>query len=116
LITFSPLAAGLLSGKYQGDQVPDASRRSFVSNLGGRVTPRVFGAVDAYLAVAQKHCVDPIHMALAWCHTRPFMCSAIFGATNMKQLEHILDGADIVLSQECLDDLNAAHKAHPMPY
>jgi len=44
------------------------------------------------------------------------MCSAIFGATTMEQLEHILDGADVVLSQECLDDLNAAHKAHPMPY
>ena len=116
LITFSPLAAGLLSGKYQGDQVPDASRRSFVNNLGGRVTPRVFDAVDAYLAVAQKHNVDPIHMALAWCHSRPFMCSAIFGATTTDQLEHILDGADVVLSQECLDDLNAAHKAHPMPY
>ena len=116
LITFSPLAAGLLSGKYQGDQVPDASRRSFVNNLGGRVTPRVFDAVEAYLAVAQKHGVDPVHMALAWCHTRPFMCSAIFGATTMEQLEHIVDGADVVLSQECLDDLNAAHKAYPMPY
>ena len=116
LITFSPLAAGLLSGNYQVDQVPDASRRSFVNNLGGRVTPRVFDAVDAYLAVAQKHNVDPIHMALAWCHSRPFMCSAIFGATTMDQLEHILDGADVGLSQECLDDLNAAHKAHPMPY
>jgi aryl-alcohol dehydrogenase-like predicted oxidoreductase len=44
------------------------------------------------------------------------MCSAIFGATTMEQLEHILDGADVVLSQECLDDLNAAHKAYPMPY
>ena len=33
----------------------------------------------------------------------------------MDQLEHILDGADVVLSQECLDDLNAAHKAHQCP-
>jgi len=116
LITFSPLAAGLLTGKYRGDTVPDGSRRSFVNNLGGRVTPRVFAAVDAYLAVAEKHDVDPIHMALAWCHTRPFMCSAIFGATRMDQLEHILNGSDVVLSQDCLDDITAAHKAHPMPY
>ena len=116
LIAFSPLAVGLLSGKYQNGAVPDGSRRSIGSDLGGRVTERVWPAVDAYLAIAQKHGLDPIHMALAWCVKRPFMCSAIFGATTISQLEHIFKGSDVTLSQECLDDISQAHKAHPMPY
>lgn len=116
LLAFSPLAAGLLTGKYQGGAVPKGSRRSIVDNLGGRVTDRVFAAVDAYLSVAQKHNVDPIHMALAWCRTRPFMCSAIFGATTQSQLDHILKTPSVSLTDECLQDIAAAHKAHPMPY
>ena len=55
-------------------------------------------------------------MSLAWCLTRPFMCSAIFGATRHEQLEHILKTTTIELSDECLDDIAKAHKAHPMPY
>jgi len=57
-----------------------------------------------------------VHMSLAWCLTRPFMCSAIFGATRHEQLEHILKTTNVELSDECLDDIAKAHKAHPMPY
>ena len=116
LIAFSPLAAGFLTGKYQDGNIPAGSRMSLVENLSGRANPRVYPAVDAYLAIARKHGIDPVHMALAWCRTRPFMCSAIFGATRLGQLEHILGASDVVLSQECLDDITDAHKAHPMPY
>jgi aryl-alcohol dehydrogenase-like predicted oxidoreductase len=42
--------------------------------------------------------------------------SAIFGATTNQQLEHILAGLDVTLGDDVLDDLNDAHKAHPMPY
>ena len=116
LLAFSPLAAGLLTGKYQDGVVPEGSRMTFVSNLGGRVTDRMPAAVAAYLEVAQRHGIDPVHMALAWCRTRPFMASAIFGATRMDQLEHALKSVDVDLSDEVLDDIAAAHKAHPMPY
>ena len=116
LIAFSPLAAGFLTGKYQDGNVPAGSRMSVVENLSGRANPRVYPAVNAYLGIARKHGIDPVHMALAWCRTRPFMCSAIFGATRLGQLEHILGASDVVLSQECLEDIAVAHKAHPMPY
>ena len=116
LIAFSPLAVGLLSGKYQNGVVPDGSRKSIGPDLGGRATERVWLAVDAYLAIAQKYGLDPVHMALAWCVKRPFMCSAIFGATTISQLEHILKVSDVTLSQECLYDISQVHKAHPMPY
>ncbi|MFK7754630.1 MAG: aldo/keto reductase, partial [Sedimentitalea sp.] len=79
LIAFTPLAAGLLSGKYQNGAVPDGSRMSIGPELGGRKNPRVFAAVDAYLDIAARHGLDPVQMSLAWCRTRPFMASAIFG-------------------------------------
>ena len=116
LLAFSPLAAGLLSGKYQDGAIPAGSRMSIVDNLGGRKGPRAFEAVAAYLDVAARHGLDPVQMALAWCLIRPFMASVIFGATTQVQLEHALGAADLVLSEEVLRDLNAVHRAHPMPY
>ncbi len=116
LLPFSPLAAGLLSGKYQGGAQPEASRMTINGDLGGRVGPRAFEAVAAYLEVAQRFGLDPVHMALAWTVQRPFVCSTIFGATTTQQLAHILDGTDLVLSPEVMAALDAAHRAHPMPF
>lgn len=116
LLAFSPLAAGLLSGKYQNGALPTGSRMAINGDLGGRKTPRAFEAVADYHAVAQKHGLDPVQMALAWCLTRPFLCSAIFGATDMAQLDLALGAADITLAPEVLSDLDATHKAHPMPF
>ena len=116
LLAFSPLAAGFLTGKYQDGAVPEASRMSLNSDMGGRKTDRVFAAVDAYLEIAGRHGLDPTQMALAWCMTRPFMCSVIFGATNMAQLEVAIGAADVTLSDEVMAEITAAHRAHPMPY
>ncbi len=116
LLAFSPLAAGLLTGKYQSGQVPSGSRMQASADLGGRLSNRVGPAVTAYLDIAKKYGIDPIHMALSWAQSRPFMGSVIFGATHQVQLEHILKGADIKLSDEILNDIQLAHKAHPMPY
>ena len=116
LMAYSPLATGYLTGKYRNGAVPDGSRMSLSAGLGGRVSPRAPDAVEAYWAIAQKHGLDPIHMALAWCMQRPFTMSAIFGATTSDQLAHIIAGKDLTLSAEVLRDIDAAHRAHPMPY
>ncbi|MEJ6389334.1 aldo/keto reductase [Gymnodinialimonas ulvae] len=116
LLAFSPLATGLLTGKYQGGAVPEGSRMSLTPELGGRKTARAFEAAAAYLAVAEKHGLDPVHMALAFTVQRPFAVSTIFGATTCAQLAHIIDGKDVVLSDEVLADLDVTHRAHPMPY
>ncbi|MFD3189494.1 aldo/keto reductase [Sedimentitalea sp. HM32M-2] len=116
LLAFSPLAAGLLTGKYQGGAVPPGSRKSLTPKLGGRESPRVHGAVDAYLDIARRHGLDPVHMALAWCRTRPFMTSAIFGATHLDQLDRALGSVETDLDDTVLAEINAAHRAHPMPY
>lgn len=116
MFSFSPLATGLLTGKYQGGKVPEGSRLSLNDDLGGRKSVRAFEAVGAYLEVAKNHGLDPVHMALAWCCQRPFMGSVIFGATRMDQLETALGAADVTLSDEVLVALDEVNKAHPMPY
>lgn len=115
LLAFSPLGTGYLTGKYQ-DGTPVGSRMTHGPTMGGRETPRVRAAVAGYLDIAHKHGIDPIHMALAFCRQRPFPVSAIFGATHMDQLQHILEGKDMVLADEVLADIDAAHRANPMPY
>ena len=115
LLAFSPLACGLLTGKYQ-DAVPSGSRLSINGNLGGRMTPRTLTVTQVYLDIARDHGLDTVHMAMAWQATRPFAVSAIFGATNVDQLAHLLAGRDVVLSDEVIAELDAAHKANPMPY
>ena len=116
LLAFSPLATGLLSGKYKRDVTPKGTRREVSDTLGGRITDRVWGAVEAYEAIAAKHGLDINQMALAWCRTRPFMASAIFGATKPEQLKVALGSVEVELSDEVLEEIGAAHRAHPMPY
>ncbi|MBM2323055.1 MULTISPECIES: aldo/keto reductase [Marivita] len=116
LLPFSPLAAGLLTGKYQNGAVPDGSRMAINGNLGGRKTDRAFEAVDAYAKVAQEAGLDMALMALAWSAQRPFVASSIFGATTADQLAHLLRAEDVRLSAEVLKALDETHKKHPMPY
>jgi len=115
LLTYSPLAAGILTGKYQGGAVPENSRRSRVENLGGRWTRQAEAATGAYLDVARKHGLHPVHMALAFCISRPFMTSTIIGATSLEQLEICLGATDVTLSEEVMADIDAVRRDHPMP-
>jgi len=116
LLAFTPLAAGLLTGKYQDGAMPDRSRMTVNASLGGRKTGRAFKAVDAYLEIAARHGLDPTQMALAWCINRPFMGSVIFGATSVAQLDLALGAAEVALSDEVLQEIDATHRAHPMPF
>ena len=116
LMAFSPLAAGLLTGKYLDGNVPKNSRKLINNDLSGRDNTRSEVAVRSYLSIAEKFGIQPIHLALAWCRTRPFMCSSIFGATSVDQLPVILESVDIDLNDECLDLINETHKLNPMPY
>ncbi len=116
LLSFSPLAAGILTGKYLDGAVPEGSRRSLSPDMGGRVAPREESAARAYVDLATRHGLDPVHMAMAWQTTRPFPVCPIFGATSVQQLERIIAGMGVTLGDEVLADIAAVHKAHPMPY
>jgi aryl-alcohol dehydrogenase-like predicted oxidoreductase len=115
LLAYSPLAAGLITGKYQGDVIPPGTRRVATPELGGRVTPLAFAVVDEYLAVARKHGLGIVQMALAFCLTRPFMASVIIGSTTLQQLETCIGATDVTLDQAVLDDIQAVYRRYPVP-
>lgn len=116
LLAFSPLAAGLLTGKYRDGAIPADSRRSRVETLGGRYTPQALAAVDAYHALAARHGLDPIRMAIAFVMSRPFTTSTIIGATTVGQLKTVLGAAAVRLSADVLTDIAATRREHPMPF
>ncbi|MDP4031786.1 MAG: aldo/keto reductase [Pseudorhodobacter sp.] len=116
LLAYSPLAAGLLSGKYAGDVTPEGTRRARNPALGGRITPQVFPAVAAYLGLAADAGLDPCQMALAFCRSRPFVTIPIIGATTLAQLASNIGAAGISLSPEVLAGINALHRAYSAPY
>jgi aryl-alcohol dehydrogenase-like predicted oxidoreductase len=116
LLPFSPLACGLLTGKYQDSKIPDGSRMTINPDMHGRVNPRSLAAIDAYVKIAQDFEMDPTHLALAFCHQRPFIASSIIGATSIEQLDASIQSSDIVLSKEIQDAIHEAHHQNPMPY
>lgn len=115
LMAYSPLAAGLLTGKYQNGARPEGSRATINTDLGGRLTPYQEPAVKAYVEVAAKHGLDLAQMALAFCLSRPFMAAAIIGATSMAQLKHDMAAADLTLSDDVFADIAKVHRLYPMP-
>ncbi len=115
LLAYSPLAGGILSGKYLDGQKPAGSRGSINGDIGGRLQPRQEPATRAYVEIARKHGLDPSAMALAFCLTRPFMASVIIGATSMEQLKTDISAADLTLSDEVLAEIAKVHRFYPMP-
>lgn len=116
LLAFSPLATGLLSGKYAGDVIPEGSRRSLNADLSGRITPQVFPAVAAYLGIAARHGLDSCQMAIAFCRSRPFATIPIIGATTPEQLRTNLGATAVTLPPEVLAEIAETHRAYPVPY
>ncbi len=115
LLAYSPLAAGLLTGKYLNGDLPAGSRAIVSPGLGGRLQPLQEKPVAAYVEIARRHGLDPAQMALAFCLTRPFMTSVIIGATTPEQLETAIGARDVTLSEEVLKEIAGAHRQYPMP-
>lgn len=115
LLAYSPLAAGLLSGKYLNGANPEGSRLSINGDLGGRYTEYQEPAVQAYATLAREHNLDLAQMQLAFSLTRPFMTSVIIGATSMDQLKTNIGAKDVVLSADVLKGIARLHKMYPAP-
>ena len=116
LLAFSPLAAGLLTGKYGGGVKPEGSRAAIGGDLGGRWTDRALAAAAAYGELAREVGMDPVHLSLRFCLTRPFPCIPIFGATTMEQLRVILDCPPEPLPDDMMERIDEVHRTHAMPY
>lgn len=115
LLAYSPLAAGALSGKYIDGARPTGARWSIDHRPSRYNKPNGEKAVKDYLAIAKKYNLDPCQMALAFVNSRPFLTSTIIGATKMEQLKTNIASHDLVLPQDCLEEIDAVHENNPNP-
>ena len=116
LLAYSPLAFGMLSGKYLNGQMPQGSRLQ----LFGDSFPRYQGtrsqlAVEEYFKIATKHDLSLTQMSLAFVNMQHFVTSNIIGATNLDQLKENIDSVNLELTDEVLDDINKIHENNPSP-
>lgn len=115
LLAYSPLAFGWLTGKYHADANAQG-RINLFPNFGQRYAKvNVPAATQAYIQIAQKNGLTPTTMALAFARTRWFTSSVIVGATTMAQLEENLASAEVLLSPEILNEIEAVHRLYTNP-
>jgi aryl-alcohol dehydrogenase-like predicted oxidoreductase len=115
LLAYSPLAQGWLTGKYQRGARPPGSRRQLFDRLQRYETPNAEPAIDAYLDVARRHDLDPAQMALAFVVSRPFVTSAIIGATTMEQLKTNIAARDVRITEEIEREIDDIHVIYTYP-
>ncbi len=116
LLPYSPLACGMLTGKYENGARPAGSRLTTNPDLWGRANDSVWPVIDQYVAIARKHGIDPAQMAIAFCNQRPFVTSSIIGATSIEQLAVNLGAAELELCDEVLEDIQKVYHQYPIPY
>jgi voltage-dependent potassium channel beta subunit len=107
-VVWSPLAQGLLTGKYAGGRIPpgsrgaDEQRNKFLRPL---LSPDNLAKAAHLAAVARDLGLTPAQLALAWVLAQPNISSAIMGATRIEQLQENLGAADVALAPEVLERL-----------
>ena len=113
LLVWSPLAGGLLSGKFSRDnQSPEGSRRSgFDFPIVDK--ERAWNVIDALRPIAEAHGCSPARIALAWLLAKPVVTSVLVGAKRLSQLEDNIAAVDITLSEEELRLLDAVSELPP---
>ncbi|MEM6633168.1 MAG: NADP(H)-dependent aldo-keto reductase [Bacteroidota bacterium] len=115
LLAYSPMAFGLLSGKYHQTSKPDDGRLSLFKQMSRYNGKQAFDATAEYLGVAQKYGISLAQMSLAFVNSRPFLTSNIIGATTMAQLKENIASIYVELSEECLKEIEAIHYRIPNP-
>jgi aryl-alcohol dehydrogenase-like predicted oxidoreductase len=115
LLAYSPLAFGVLSGKYLNGVQPPAARLTLYPHYDRYSSPQAQKATHDYVALARVYGLEPAQMALAYVTSRPFLCSNIIGATTLQQFRLNLSSAELTLDDEVLDQIEAIHRRHPNP-
>jgi len=115
LLAYSPLAFGVLSGKYLDGARPPGARLTLFSRFQRYTGERVERAVRAYVELARRHGLDPAQMALAYVYARPFVTSVLVGATTMMQLRQNIAAAELKLPPEVVAGIENIHRDHSNP-
>ncbi|MBZ9558246.1 MULTISPECIES: NADP(H)-dependent aldo-keto reductase [unclassified Modicisalibacter] len=117
LLAYSPLAFGVLSGKYLDGARPPQGRLTLFERFQRYTSDVAEQATRAYVDIARQHDLDPAQMALAFVNSRPFLTSNIIGATTLDQLESNLASESLTLEPAVLEAIDAVHRrlSNPCP-
>ncbi|CAA0154129.1 putative oxidoreductase, NADP(H)-dependent aldo-keto reductase [Tenacibaculum maritimum] len=116
LLAYSPLAQGVLSGKYLGGKTPEGARGTLFPRFIARYTSEGSQkAVREYQRIAVKNGLTLSELALAYINQLPFVTSNIIGATKMSQLKENINSIHMELSSEILNEIEAIHALIPNP-
>ncbi|AXS84654.1 NADP(H)-dependent aldo-keto reductase [Marinobacter sp. Arc7-DN-1] len=115
LLAYSPLAFGMLSGKYLGGKWPEKARMTLYERFSRYTSDRGMEATRAYVELARQHGLSPVQMALAYVSSRSFVTSNIIGATSMEQLRENIGSTRITLSSELQEAIEAIHQEFTYP-
>ncbi len=117
ILPWSPLAGGLLTGKFGPDRTPPAGARltRWQERYATLATERNWRILEALESVAKGAGAEPSAVALAWLLKKPAVTSVIFGARSLEQLESNLEAARLELSDEAMGRLDEA-SAEPFGY
>lgn len=124
LLPYSPIGGGVLSGKYNGGALPEGARFSGYLQKGGTrqrematrfVNEKSLGTTVELMKLAEELSIDVVTLAVAWSKQHDFVASTIIGANSIKQLEPSLAAADVTLSEETLQRINAISQQYPYP-
>ena len=114
IICFSPLAGGLLTGKYQSDQPPAPDTRFGLHQFSNAMYwhPAEFDSIEALKSVAREIDVSLPTLAIAWTLSRPAITAPIVGASKPEQLDDSLAAVDVTLPQDVLSRLDEITREH----
>ncbi|MCG7987122.1 MAG: NADP(H)-dependent aldo-keto reductase [Candidatus Thiodiazotropha weberae] len=115
LLAYSPMAFGVLSGKYLEGKQPAKARLTLFERFTRYTNHQASAASERYVTLAREHGLDPGQMALAYVTSRPFVTSTIIGATTQQQLEMNLASIDLSLDREVLEGIEKIHTEQPNP-
>ncbi|HNB89280.1 MAG TPA: NADP(H)-dependent aldo-keto reductase [Plasticicumulans sp.] len=115
LLAYSPLAMGVLSGKYLDGARPAGARLSRFERFTRYSQPEAEAPTRAYVGLARQHGLDPAAMALAWVDRQPWVGATIIGATSLAQLEADLAAFDTPLDAAVCAAIDAIHQRQPNP-
>lgn len=115
-LPYSPLAGGLLTGKYENNAKPESARYTLYPNYFSRYShPNTLKATKDYVELAKKLKLTPTQMSLAFVNSRDFVTSTIIGASKEEQLRENIESIDIKLSEEALAAIEKIHLNFPNP-
>jgi aryl-alcohol dehydrogenase-like predicted oxidoreductase len=115
LLAYSPLGFGVLSGKYLDGKRPAGARLTMYDRFARYTNEEAISATEQYAKIAADAGLDMAQMALAFVNSRSFVTSNIIGATTLEQLKSNIDSANLTLSSDVLEAIEAVHTQHPNP-